>query len=122
MNLLSGGAAALFGEIMAPLYLSGTVRSHVTTYSDRGGQTRAPTSRDCLVQVDQATQAMRAADGFAVTDRALYVLAASLSGELSSDDQITVNEGPHAGASWRVAEPIDRDPAGAYYRCRAVAL
>lgn len=122
MTLLGGGAAALFGEIMAPLYLRATLRSVTTVYDDRGGQTRTATETSCRVQVDNATESMRVAEGYAATDRSLFFLESSLSAEVSSDDQVTVLEGPHAGTRWRVANPIERDPAGAYRRCRAVAL
>ncbi len=117
MTLLGGDVAALFGEIMAPMYLRATLRSVATVFDDRGGQTRTGADSAILVQVDAATQSMRAVDGFAATDRSLLVLSA-----VASDDQITVLEGPHAGSRWRVADPIDRDPAGAYWRCRAVEL
>lgn len=122
MTLLGGDAAALFGEIMGPLYVAATLRRTATTYDDRGGQTRTGSNADCLVQVDNVTESMRAADGFAATDRSLFFLASSLDAKPSSDDQVTVTEGPHAGSRWRVANPIDSDPAGAYWRARAVSL
>lgn len=122
MNLLTGGAAALFGEIMTPLYLRATLRGVATTYDDKGGQTRGGTDSACRVQVDNVTENMRRAEGYAATDRSLIFLESSLEQELTSDDQVTVLEGPHAGTRWRVANPIEQDAAGSYRRARAVAL
>lgn len=118
--MLAGGAAALFGELLSPLYLAGRVWSNITTYATDGSMTRAAPAAACLVQVDAATERMVQTEGYTTSDRALYVLRASFSGSLNTDCEIAVDEGPYAGTRWRVASPIDSDPAAAYWLCRGV--
>lgn len=121
--MLAGGAAALFGAIFSPLYLAGRVWTTATTYDARGEMQRAQASAaDCRVQVDAATERMREAEGYSTTDRALYVLRSSFSGAFDSDCEITVDEGPYAGSRWKVAAPIESDPAAAYWLARGVRL
>jgi hypothetical protein len=120
VGLLDGGAAALFGEILNPTFLPATISGGTTTATyDAGGRMQRARSdaRTCQVQVDSATERMRQADGFTETDRAIYVLADSLEGDVDTDAEITVTAGPYAGATFRVAT-VDRDPAGAYWLCR----
>lgn len=120
MKLLAGGAAALFGELLTPMYLAGRIFRGTTGYAPDGTMTRGEEPADCRVQVDSATEQMQAAEGYTTDDRALYVLRASYAGEFDSDCEIAVDEGPYGGTRWRVATPIDGDPAGAYWRCRGV--
>lgn len=120
MGLLDGGGVALFGEVFAPLYLPATVYAMAQTYNNRGDVSRTPIERSCRAQVDAATERMRTQPDFATTDRAIFVLAASLDADVNSDMEITVNAGPYAGTRWKVADPIDRDPCGAYWLCRGV--
>lgn len=125
MNLLGGGAAALFGELFAGEYLPGTLRANADEYDNRGNLTRGGQAVDCRVQVDSVTEAMRQAEGYTATDQAVYVLAAPGGGlpaidALDSNHEITVLAGPYAGQTYKVGAPIDRDPAGAYWRCRGV--
>lgn len=115
---MSGGAAALFGEVLGPLYLPAVAYSGALSYDDEGEISRASTARDCLAQVDSVTESMRSAEGYTATDRAVYVLASSLSGPLDSDAQVEVLTGPYAGVRWRLRDPIERDPAGAYWLAR----
>lgn len=119
MGLLDGGAAALFSEIFKPLYLPASVYAAATTYNDRGDPQRTLTERECRAQVDRATERMRTLPDFAQTDRAVYVLADTLEGELVEGHEIVVHTGPYAGTRWKVADPIDRDPAAAYWLARA---
>lgn len=120
MNLLAGGAAALFGEVLGPLYLAGRVFTGAADYATDGSLTRSAGGGDCKVQVDNATEQMIATEGYTASDRALYVLRASYAGQFDTDCEIAVDEGPYAGSRWKVAAPIDGDPAGAYWRCRGV--
>lgn len=125
MTLLGGDAAALFGELLGDEYLAATLHKGTLTYDDEGDVTRASAPTDCRVQVERATERMIAADGYAETDRAIYVLAQPGGGldpitALDSDHEITVTEGPYAGQTYKVSSPIDRDPAGAYWLCRGV--
>lgn len=123
MGLLDGGAAALFGEILSPLYLPATVYgTGGNTYSEKGTLQRTAGDRECLAQVDACTESMRAAEGYTDTDRGVFILAASLDGDALTGQEITVHKGPYAGTRWRLASPIDRDPAGAYWRARAARV
>lgn len=120
MGLLDGGAAALFGEILSPIYLPATLTdTSGTTYTEKGGIVRGSQPRNCLAQVDNCTESMRAAEGYTDTDRGVFILATSLSGEATAGNELVVARGPYAGTRWRLASPIDRDPAGAYWRARA---
>lgn len=120
MKLLAGGAAALFGEILGPGYLAGRVWSTVVAYAPDGSMTRTETETPCLLQVDSATEEMIAAEGYTTSDRAIYVLRASYAGVFDTDCEISVDEGPYAGTRWKVASPIDGDPAAAYWLGRGV--
>jgi hypothetical protein len=121
VGLLDGGAASLFGDIFGGLYVAASVSGGATTTYTAGGklQRARAGARACKVQVDSATQSMRETEGFTETDRAIYVLATSLEGDLDTDAEITVEAGPYAGATFR-ATGIERDPAGAYWRCRGI--
>lgn len=118
--MLAGGAAALFGELLGPAYLAGRVWSTSTTFATDGSLSRSAPSADCLVQVDAATERMVQTEGYTASDRALYVLRSSFSGSIDSDSEIAVDEGPYAGTRWKVAAPIESDPAAAYWLCRGV--
>jgi hypothetical protein len=86
---------------------------------DTGGSIVAPgvtTERDCLVQVDFVTQAMRATEGYAEGDVRLLVLAGSLSGGLTADDRVEVTSGPHAGL-YSVRSAV-LDVAATHWDCR----
>lgn len=75
-----------------------------------------PVVRTCEVQVDAATEAMRAAEGFADGDVRLLILAATLDGTMDTAATVEVLVGPHKG-EWLVAS-VDRDPMGIYFECR----
>lgn len=120
MGLLDGGVAALFAEVFSPVYLPATVYAATTTHNTRGDVQRALAERPCRAQVDAATTTMQAQPDYASTDRAVYVLADTLESELLEGHEIVVQAGPYAGTRWKVAAPIDRDPAGSYWRARAV--
>lgn len=123
MGLLSGGAAALFGELLAPLYLPATLSDTTDSYDTKGTLRRgANAPRDCLVQVDRCTERMTQAEGYTDTDRAMYILATSLEGDAVTGQEIEVHEGEYAGTKWRLAAPIDRDPATAYWLARGARV
>ena len=69
--------------------------------------------RDCTVQIDAATEAMRSADGYADGDVRFIVLAASFTGGLDTDARVEVLDGPHVGL-WLVSA-LERDPAAVGY-------
>lgn len=86
---------------------------------DTGGSITAPgvvTERDCFVQVDEATQAMRAAEGYAEGDVRLLVLAGSLPGGLTVDARVRVSAGPHVGL-YSVRSAV-LDVAASHWDCR----
>jgi len=123
--MLAGGAKALFGQLLSPLYCAGKILPQDVTYDAAGELQVAGDAVDCLVQVDRATERMTQAEGYTITDRAVYVLAQPGDplpdiDEFTTDNLVRVDEGPHAGTYWRVGAPIDRDPAGAYWLCRGV--
>lgn len=87
---------------------------------DDGGSiipgTGEPIHRSCAAQVDAATEAMRLAEGFTEKDRRILVLAGTLEGEISTDDQIEFLDGPFAG-KWMI-ESVGRDPAATCHELR----
>lgn len=123
MGLLDGGAAALFAEILSPIYLPATLSdTGATTYTEKGGIVRGSAPRECLAQVDSCTQAMIAAEGYVDTDRGVFILTASLEGQAIAGNEFVMSQGPYAGTRWRLSSPIDQDPAGAYWRARAARV
>lgn len=126
MSLLGDDGAALFGDIFYPEYLAATLGTGDLAYDNEGRITRSSDPIDCRVQVDRATERMERAEGFTITDQAIYILAQPGGSYpaialVESGYVVTVNEGPFAGSKFKIAPPIDRDPAGAYWLCRAVA-
>lgn len=75
-----------------------------------------PTERDCMLQIDIATEAMRQSDGYAEGDMRFLILAATLSGSLNTDATVEVIAGPNAG-TWLVSA-IERDAMGIYWQGR----
>lgn len=90
----------------------------VAVYDDGGSivQPGVPVEKFCQVQVDAATESMRASEGYTDRDMRLLVLAATLDGDMDTSATVEVLEGPHAGP-WMVSG-VDRDPAGVYWECR----
>ena len=126
MTFLDGGGAALFGELFAGEYLSATLRMVTDGYDAQGNLQRASAPRACRVQIDRVTERMVRAEGYTATDVALYILSrpgGALPGidALDTSAQVTVNAGRYAGRTFKLADPIDSDPAGAYWLCRGVA-
>lgn len=118
--------AQAFADIAAGFTAAGLGAFHDATASwpgtathDSGGSIATPgtpVEKSCQAQVDVATEAMRASEGFVDGDVRILVLAATLDGDLDTDATITVADGPHEG-SWRVAS-VSRDPAGVYWEAR----
>jgi len=118
LGFLNGGASALFGSLLGGTYLPATVAGVASETMVAGKlQRTAAEPRTCRVQVDSATERMRSAEGFTEMDRAIYVLSASLEGDLDTGAEITVLDGAYAGVAFRVAS-VDRDPVAAYWLCR----
>lgn len=70
-----------------------------------------PTRRTCKAQVDQATEAMRATEGYTQQTRRIIVLAATLDGGINTDDTIEILAGPFAGV-WMI-DQVGRDTVAA---------
>lgn len=120
MKGLAGGAAALFATLVAPSFLDARLTRETNTYAPGGRLQRAADPVDCKVQVDRATEKMMGVEGYSITDRAIYILATPDLGVVETGYLVEVLEGPFTGSVFRLASPIDRDPAAAYWLCRAV--
>lgn len=109
---LAGMATSALG---AP-YHSGTIISQATpgSYDDDGEFVpgSAPTERACMVQIDAASEYMKA-NGYVEGEYRFIILAASFTGEIDTDAVVRVNNGPFAG-QWLVSS-LERDPAGIGY-------
>lgn len=113
---LALGFAAQFG---GPFHDAEAVWPGTPTYDSGGSITVAADSvrADCQVQIDVATEAMRADAGFIATDMRLLVLTASLDGTLDTTARIEVSAGPYAGTAWTL-HSATRDPAGIGWEAR----
>ncbi|MFS0771039.1 hypothetical protein [Sphingomonas sp. 1P08PE] len=100
-------------------YFDSEVRWPGTPVLDDGGSITTPGTpivKPCQVQVDAATEAMRAQEGYRDIDVRLLVLTASLAGQLDTDAIVHVTAGPSAGA-WAL-QSVTLDPMGVYWDCR----
>ncbi len=100
-------------------YRPGVVITSSGATFDDGGSITAPgvvSERDCFVQVDEATSAMRQAEGYAEGDVRLLVLAGGLSGPLTPDARVRVTSGPHVGL-YSVRSAV-LDVAATHWDCR----
>lgn len=116
VGLLKGGAKALFGELLTPLYLDASLKLRSTSYGADGSVRAGGGAVACKAKVDSATTRMRDAEGYTETDRAIYILASSVD-IVTTDYQITISEGPYAGETFHIAT-VDRPPGGSYWLCR----
>jgi hypothetical protein len=100
-------------------YVAGKVIDQTEQTFDDGGSIADPgvvVERDCMVQVDLATEAMRQSDGYAEGDARFLILSTTLTGALDTDATVRVLAGPLAG-TWLVSA-IERDPFGVYWQGR----
>jgi hypothetical protein len=107
--------SAMFG---GPYY-DAIIRSKGQPVYDDGGSIitpGTPISRVCQAQVDVATQDMRNEVGFTDGDVRILVLADTLDGGVSLDDDIELLGGAHIG-TWQI-QSISVDPFGIYYELR----
>lgn len=117
LDQVFAGIAREFGAMGIGAYVDAQVISQAVVTFDDGGSIASsgePTRRDCQVQVDVATEAMRGQNGFAEGDVRLLVI--ELTGGITTDDAIEVLAGAYAGV-WSVAA-VSADPAGIGYDCR----
>lgn len=119
--------SALFGSISAGLsqqfggpYWAGQILGQGTPghIDDDGNYVpgSAGTAIDCMVQVDQATEAMRQTAGFTDEDRRMLVLASPTITSITTDNRINITDGPFVG-EWLIAS-VARDPFAAYWELR----
>ena len=115
MALLDGGMAAIFGAAFGGVYLPATLHRKQDAVRDAGGSITSgggTTDVACRAQRDAVTERMRLADGYTDRDVRILVLAASFSGTITTDDEITV-----AGVRYAIGS-VDMDPAGVAYDLR----
>lgn len=108
------GIALGFSSLVCGPYHPGRIIDHGQVQYDDAGDvipgTGGPVYRDCSVQIDLATEAMRQDSGYAEGDMRCMILASTLRGTLNTDAVVEVLEGPHVGI-WHVSS-LSRDPAG----------
>lgn len=129
-GLLSGGGAALFGEIFGGVFLPATIRTAMENTYDQGGTLRRGAEpRPCRIQVDRATQRWRDEPGFSANDVSVLILDSwrdeagalvRLEGPVEPGNIVAPGAGPYTGQRFRLAAPIERDPAGAGWLARGV--
>lgn len=108
-----------FSEAMGGPFVAAVIHSPGVPVIDVGGSIvtpGTPVERACLAQVDVATEAMRGSDGYADGDVRILVLADGLSGTITTDERIEIEDGPSAGL-WSI-EAVSRDPAGIGFELR----
>jgi len=110
MPLLEDAIAATFAGAFAGIFLDATLHRPTITEDDEGGGTSDPDDdgEPVKAQLEAATEAMRAAEGYTEKDVRILVLAHGVD-EPDSDCEITVR-----GVRYLIAN-VGRDPAGAYW-------
>jgi hypothetical protein len=111
------GIAARFSDAIGSPYHAAIVHTASAPVLDDGGSIvtpGAPVERDCLCQVDVASERMRAQVGYADKDVALLVIG--LTGELDTSARIEVTAGP--GAGLYTVQSAERDPGGVGWAAR----
>jgi hypothetical protein len=109
--MLDGAVAAVFSAAFSGFYLDATLHRATFTDDGMGGGSATFGEEAVKAQLDATTQAQRAAEGYTDTDQRILVLASGVD-EITTDDEITVND-----KRWAIAS-VSRDPAGAYYDLR----
>jgi len=114
MGLLDGGIAAAFAGVFGAVYLDGLLyRPNEFSDDGKGGGSGSgfAAAEPIKLQVDAATQAMRAAEGFVEGDVRILVLAHGVAA-IDTDCEIT------AGGTRYLIGSVATDPAGSYYELR----
>lgn len=122
MSLFDGEIAQLIGGVFnsggVQQFTAATRIRITTTYTDGGDSQNASAETPCLAIVSAMSETQRKLLGFTDLDQQIIVLGISLNpvfatqADLTTDDQIVVNEGPFAGIVWALSN-ISIDPAGA---------
>lgn len=106
-----------FSALAGGPFFAGVLKWPGSPTLDSGGSITAPgtaTTADCKVQVDAATEAMRADADFQQSDVRLLILSDTAPDESCNVD---VTAGPNAGIY--AVQTVSRDPAGVGFECRA---
>lgn len=121
MGLLDGGLASAFANAFSGFYLDG-VLTRTVQLRQAGGDIREapPQIIPCKLQIDRVTETQRANPGFTDAEVRIFVLAAPLGTDITSDDVLTAGTGIYAGVRWKLSAPIGMDPAGVAYDCAGV--
>lgn len=110
MTLLGGGIAQIMSQAFRSIYEDAVLHRRTVNRDGAGGGSVTVTNETVKAQLDRATEAMRASDGFVDTDQRIIVLAHGVA-PITSDAQITLG-----GQLWNIAS-VTKDPAGAAYDC-----
>lgn len=114
MSLLDGGIAGIMNSAFGSIYLPATLYRRAIADDGKGTLTATETSESVRCQVDAATEAMRAEQGYTGTDVRLLILAKDVA-LITTDCEVAVGNRRFAIAS------VAQDPAGAYFECRGIA-
>lgn len=115
MGLLDGGLARIFGAAFGGTYLPATLHRAVPPVRDAGGSVINPggfTNVPCRAQLEAVAAEFGVRDDTVDEAQRIFVLTASISGTITTADQVTV-----AGQRYQVVS-VDRDPAQAYFDLR----
>lgn len=115
-------ATAFSAAGLGPYFPSKAITITDAVYDD-GGSIVTPgvvVERDCMIQVDSVTEAMRSQEGYTDRDVRLLVLSTTLVGLLDTSATVNVLEGPNPG-SYSLQTCV-RDPMGVYWECRGRAV
>jgi len=109
-------ALAVSGALGGPFWDAEIITQPETDLDDGGSIIVAgddPEARTCSAQVDSCTEAMRKAEGFTEKDRRVLVLAATLDGGITTDDNIAILAGPDKGEF--MIRSVATDPCAIYF-------
>lgn len=109
-----------FSGIAGGPFVDGVLWWAGTPTMDAGGSIidpGTPIEVACRVQVDVATEAMRADADFQQNDVRLLILASGLSRVPDEAAELSIAAGDHAGRY--ALQTVVRDPAGVGFECRA---
>lgn len=115
MGLLDGGLSRIFGAAFGSLYLPATLHRAVTAVRDAGGTVTNPggfTNLPCRAQLEAVAEGFNVREDVVDRSQRIFVLAASITGSITPDDQVTV-----AGQRYQVIS-VDRDPGQTYFDLR----
>ncbi len=112
---MDGGLAGIFGAAFGPMYLPATLHRATPAVRDAGGTVTNPggfTDIACRAQLEAQTEGPGVREDAVDLAQRIFVLAASITGVITPDDQITV-----AGQRYQVVR-VDRDPGQTYFDLR----